>query len=64
MNTDGWFFDKSDPFLRISKYRDEKTLQKIFETEVIMDNLNPKWKPFKLNLNRLCNGDYDTKFKY
>lgn len=52
-NTDGWF-DKSDPFLRLSKIRTDNTLQKIFETEVIKDNLNPHWNSFEINLGRLC----------
>lgn len=56
MNTDGWF-DKSDPFLRFSRIREDKTLIQVHETEVIMDNLNPIWKPFEIKLQKLCNGD-------
>ncbi len=41
-NTDGWF-DKSDPFLRIFKFREDNTQMKVYETEVIKDNLNPSW---------------------
>jgi hypothetical protein len=62
MNTDGWF-DKSDPLMRISKMREDKTIQKIFETEHIMDNLNPSWKPFELPASRLCDADYNKLFK-
>ncbi|EAR93346.1 copine protein (macronuclear) [Tetrahymena thermophila SB210] len=57
MNTDGWF-DKSDPFLRFKRIREDNTEVLIHETEKIMDNLNPIWKPFELPLNRLCNGDH------
>mmetsp|Transcript_31057 Transcript_31057/g.28251 ORF Transcript_31057/g.28251 Transcript_31057/m.28251 type:complete len:92 (+) Transcript_31057:406-681(+) len=45
MNTDGWF-DKSDPFLRILKSRNNDEWLKVHETEYIKDNLNPMWKPF------------------
>jgi len=55
MNTDGWF-DKSDPFLRFFKQRDDEWLQ-VHETEVIMNNLNPKWKEFEIKEDKLCGGD-------
>ena len=47
MNTDGWF-DKSDPLLRVLKIREDKSTQKLFETEFIKDNLNPIWRPFEI----------------
>jgi len=62
MNTDGWF-GKSDPFLRFLKLRDGGEYLKIHETEVVMDNLNPKWKPIKLKDDRLCSGDHSRKFR-
>ena len=27
--------------------------------QVIQNNLNPKWKPFQIPVQQLCNGDYD-----
>jgi hypothetical protein len=44
------FFSKSDPFLRFFRSRGEAGSDWILvhETEVIMDNLNPVWKPFEL----------------
>lgn len=56
MNTDGWF-DKSDPFLRLLKIREDTTTQLVAETEVIKNNLNPSWNPFEVSLGRLCGGD-------
>lgn len=58
MNTDGWF-GKSDPLLRIFKSRENEWV-KVHETEWIMDNLNPVWKPFEINDDKLCGGD-DTR---
>jgi len=55
MNTDGWF-DKSDPLLRFFKRRENEWL-KVHETEVIMNNLNPIWKTFKIKGERLYGGD-------
>ncbi len=42
MNTDGWF-DKSDPFIRFLRLREDNTYILVHETEKIMDNLNPIW---------------------
>jgi len=57
MNTDGWF-DKSDPFLRFFKKRDDGEWLQVHETEVIMNNLNPIWKIFEIKDDKLCGGDY------
>ena len=56
MNTDGWF-DKSDPFLRFLKLREDNTTQLIAETNVVKNNLNPSWNPIEVSLGRLCNGN-------
>jgi hypothetical protein len=61
-NTDGWF-GTSDPFLRFSKIRDDHSLQKIIETDVVKNNLNPVWKPVELSVGRLVDGDNNRKFK-
>jgi hypothetical protein len=47
------FWSKSDPLLRFFRSignnpTSEKDMVRVHETEVIMDNLNPKWKPFSL----------------
>lgn len=57
LNTDGWF-DKSDPFLRFSRAREDSTSVVVHETEVIMDNLNPVWKLFEISGQKLCNSDF------
>jgi len=62
MNTDGWF-DKSDPFLRFMKKRESGDYLQVAETEVIMDNLNPVWKPFKIKDFKLCGADHHKLFK-
>lgn len=56
MNTDGWF-DKSDPFLRFKRVREDNTNILVHETERVIDNLNPVWKGVELPLSKLCNGD-------
>jgi len=62
MNTDGWF-DKSDPFLRFMKKRDNGDYLQVHESEIIMDNLNPIWKPFKIMDYKLCGADHHKTFK-
>uniref|UniRef100_A0ACB8FTZ1 Uncharacterized protein n=1 Tax=Sphaerodactylus townsendi TaxID=933632 RepID=A0ACB8FTZ1_9SAUR len=62
----GWstdFFSKSDPFLEIFRMNDDATQQLVHRTEVVMNNLNPAWKAFKVSVNSLCSGDQDRRLK-
>lgn len=61
-NVDGWF-DKSDPFLRFLRVGSDNMPTKVYETEVIMNNLNPVWKAFEVKAQKLCNGNYDRPIK-
>merc|ERR1712038_1248863 len=59
------FFGKSDPFMIISKgSASTGQFVPVHKTEVIMSNLNPKWKPFTLTCVKLCNGNYDRKLRF
>jgi len=58
------FFGKSDPYLEISKSTECNQYVVIHRTEVIMNNLNPKWKQFTLPVATLCNGDYQRDLKF
>ena len=61
-NVEGWF-DKSDPFLIISRARgssaDAETIEwvRVHETEAIMNNLSPSFKGFTIKMQQLCNAD-------
>ena len=59
MNTDSWFdfWDKSDPYLKFLKIRQDNTLVEAGRTPVIMDDLNPNWKPIDLSKGRLIRSD-------
>nr|XP_057908986.1 copine-4 isoform X1 [Doryrhamphus excisus] len=57
------FFTKSDPFLEIYRLNEDATLQLVYRTETVMNNLNPVWKTFKVSLNSLCNGDHERKLQ-
>ncbi|XP_028984172.1 copine-4 [Betta splendens] len=57
------FFSKSDPFLEIYRLNDDATLQLVYRTETVMNNLNPVWKTFKVSLNSLCSGDQERKLQ-
>ncbi|CAI5745752.1 unnamed protein product [Peronospora destructor] len=57
-NMDG-MFSKSDPFLVISRLREDGSYTQVHTTETIDNNLNPNWKRFELPLQHLCNGDYE-----
>uniref|UniRef100_A0A8C7YDN1 Copine VII n=1 Tax=Oryzias sinensis TaxID=183150 RepID=A0A8C7YDN1_9TELE len=56
-------FSKSDPFLEIFKINDDGTEQLVHRTEVIKNNLNPVWEPFKVSLMSLCSCNEDRKLK-
>ncbi|XP_077144561.1 copine-7 [Ranitomeya variabilis] len=47
-------FSKSDPFLEIYRVNDDQSEQLVHRTEVVKNNLNPVWEPFKVSLSSLC----------
>ncbi|KAF0978021.1 hypothetical protein FDP41_002976 [Naegleria fowleri] len=49
-------FGKSDPYFIIEKLHSGQYLN-VFQSETIMNTLNPLWKPFRIPLAKLCNGD-------
>lgn len=53
-------FGTSDPFIRIHRPTRDGGLVMIAETEVIKQNLNPKWNPLVLALDALSRGDLDV----
>ncbi|CAF98784.1 unnamed protein product, partial [Tetraodon nigroviridis] len=56
------FFGKSDPFLEFYK-RNETGWQLAHRTEVVKNNLNPTWRPFRIPLQSLCGGDVERPIK-
>ncbi|XP_058752933.1 protein BONZAI 3-like [Vicia villosa] len=50
-------FSKSDPFLRISRVVETGGSVPICKTEVIDNNLNPKWKPLCLSIQQFGSKD-------
>ncbi|XP_065114604.1 copine-3 isoform X1 [Paramisgurnus dabryanus] len=56
------FFGKSDPYLEF--YRQTETgWQLAHRTEVVKNNLNPCWRPFKISLQSLCGGNMEKPIK-
>lgn len=57
INTDSFFdfWDKSDPYLKFLKIRDDNTHLEIQRSEVIQNNLNPSWKPIEVQISRIVN---------
>ncbi|XP_061095045.1 copine-3-like [Conger conger] len=55
-------FGKSDPYLEFYK-QIETGWQLAHRTEVVKNNLNPTWKPFRIPLQSLCGGDMDKPIK-
>uniref|UniRef100_A0A8C5CSU9 Copine 3 n=1 Tax=Gadus morhua TaxID=8049 RepID=A0A8C5CSU9_GADMO len=56
------FFGKSDPYLEFYK-QTETGWQLAHRTEVVNNNLNPTWKPFRIPVQSLCGGDMEKPIK-
>ncbi|KAK1885473.1 Copine-3 [Dissostichus eleginoides] len=56
------FFGKSDPFLEFHK-QTETGWQLAHRTEVVINTLNPTWRPFRIPLPALCGGDVERPIK-
>lgn len=61
-NKDGWF-GTSDPFLVISRVRDDGSLLQVFQNPPVMNNLSPIWPTFSINMQTLCNDDPTRQLK-
>ena len=57
------FFGKSDPYMEISRQNADGTWNAVHRTEVINNNLNPKWRQFEISSSTLCNNDRDRKLR-
>lgn len=57
------FWDRSDPYLKFMKIRDDSSFIEVKRTEVIMDNLNPVWAPVEIQVGRLVNSKKNA-FRY
>jgi len=56
-NQHGWFLTSS-PYFKLSKETTVGTDTVVtYESEAVRGNLNPKWDPFEISLQKLCNGD-------
>ncbi|KAI7845503.1 hypothetical protein COHA_000926 [Chlorella ohadii] len=50
-------FGKSDPFLKISKARENGAWAPVVKSEVVSNNLNPTWRPLRVSMASLCHCD-------
>ncbi|XP_069490023.1 copine-6 [Ambystoma mexicanum] len=57
-------FSKSDPFMEIYKTNHNGVEQLVRRSEVVKNNLNPKWEPFRVSLHSLCSCDINKTLKF
>ena len=57
-------FGKSDPYLEISRSTESNKDVVVHRTEVIMSNLNPRWKQFTIPVRNLCAGDDQRSLRF
>jgi len=58
------WFGKSDPFIEILRSTESNQYILVHRTEVIKNNLNPEWKPFRISIRTLSNGDDDRDLRF
>mmetsp|Transcript_49717 Transcript_49717/g.97235 ORF Transcript_49717/g.97235 Transcript_49717/m.97235 type:complete len:564 (+) Transcript_49717:100-1791(+) len=61
-NKDG-IFGKSDPFLAVSRVNGDRSWTTVWRSEVVMDDLSPKFRESQIQLRKLCNGDVDRPLR-
>ena len=60
-NVDG-FLGKSDPFFEVSRIINASggpSWHPVYRSKHVNNDLNPKWEPASIDVNRLCEGDLD-----
>ena len=57
-------FGTSDPYFTISSESSDGQSELVYRSEVIKNNLNPRWRPFQLDMLKLCNGDYNKRLNF
>jgi hypothetical protein len=57
------FFGKSDPFICISRTREDGSYQRVWQSEVVDNNLTPVWRPARIGIQKVCNGDIDRPLR-
>ena len=61
-NKDG-LFGKSDPFVVLKRINEDGSWSAVWKSDVVMNNLNPTWKPAMLSVKTLANGDPDRPLR-
>jgi len=56
------FMDKSDPFIQVQRINQDGSFHLAHRTRWVAQNLNPKWRPFEIELGQLCYGDKNRQF--
>ena len=56
-------FGKSDPYFKIFRTRETQD-SLVFESEVVMNTLNPQWKDACESLQKICNSDLNRPLKF
>jgi hypothetical protein len=57
------FLSKSDPYLEFARVQPDGSYLTVHRTEVVKNNLNPKWQPFSLSSQELCGTNEDQELK-
>ncbi|KAL8612435.1 hypothetical protein ACOMHN_008420 [Nucella lapillus] len=58
------FLGKSDPYLEVLRMTPDGSWQMVHRTEVVKNNLNPRWRPFEIPMHTLCGGNKQQTIKF
>ena len=55
-------FTKSDPYFEITSNFNTENIS-VYKSEVVKNNLSPRWNHASIEMMKLCNGDLDKNFR-
>lgn len=58
------FLGKSDPYLEVLRMTPDGSWQLVHRTEVVKNDLNPRWRPFEISMHTLCRGNKQQTIKF
>ncbi|KAK3098838.1 hypothetical protein FSP39_023537 [Pinctada imbricata] len=56
--------NKPDTYLEIGRSIENVTYHPVYRTETVMKSTSPRWRPFEISVQRLCNTDWDRNIQF
>ncbi|VDI27260.1 Hypothetical predicted protein [Mytilus galloprovincialis] len=56
--------NKPDVYLEISRSIENIVYLPVYRTEIVYKSTNPRWRPFEISLQKLCNTEWDRNIEF